>query len=176
MGSKISAASVLGSTISTSEIDDGSVTAAKMSKPLLTARVSTQFDKTNETLANVTGLSVVLVAGRTYVISACLFLQIGAGGAQVTLSGTATATAITWEPLVFFQDQTWGGGPLNRATALGSAFTVMISDTNIGESVWIDGTITVNAGGTLTVQYAQNATNVQASSVLVGSTLTVQEL
>lgn len=40
----------------------------------------------------------------------------------------------------------------------------------------ITGTITVNAGGTLTVQFAQNASDVTASSVLIGSTFIVQQM
>lgn len=39
----------------------------------------------------------------------------------------------------------------------------------------ITGTITVNAGGTLTVQFAQNASNGTASSVLIGSSFVVQD-
>jgi UDP-N-acetylglucosamine enolpyruvyl transferase len=41
----------------------------------------------------------------------------------------------------------------------------------------INGTITVNAGGTLTVQFAQNgAVPATTSSVLVGSTFTVHNV
>ena len=40
----------------------------------------------------------------------------------------------------------------------------------------ITGTITVNAAGTLTCQFAQNASNATASSVLVGSTFILTEM
>ena len=40
----------------------------------------------------------------------------------------------------------------------------------------INGTITVNAGGTLTVQFAQAASNGSNSSILVGSTFVVTQI
>jgi hypothetical protein len=132
----------------------------------LACRVSTQFDKTtDDTLANVTGLSRNVDAARSYAFRAELYTTSDvAGGVKVAISGTATATSIVYD--VAFQDAsvlTLGA----RATAL---------DTPVGLTtitvahVTITGTIVVNAAGTLTVQMAQNASNGAASSVLVNST------
>lgn len=129
-------------------------------------RVSTQFDKTsNTTLGNITGLSSTVVSGRTYSFEAVLFTSSNvAGGVQAAIAGTATATAI------IYQGETINSttlGANDRATALGTSVggvtTVTVAVINIY------GTITVNAGGTLTVQFAQNASNGATSSVLVGS-------
>lgn len=129
-------------------------------------RVSTQFDKTSDTtLANVTGLSITVVAGRTYSFKAVLYTSSNvAGGVKAAIAGTATATAITYEALTF------DGAVLlaqTRATALGTTVGAVTAVT--AALIVITGTITVNAGGTLTVQFAQNASNGAASSVLVGS-------
>lgn len=135
-----------------------------------TSRVSTQFDSTlSTTLANVTGLSVSVLAGRTYSFDATLYTSSNvAGGIQAAIAGTATATAVIYEGYNI------NGATLNgqtRATSLGTAVAATTAVTSA--MVKIFGTITVNAAGTLTVQFAQNTTSASASSVLVGSVFIV---
>ena len=50
-------------------------------------RVSTQFDKTNTTLANITGLSVNVQAGKTYYFEARLFFDADVVGGHILLCG-----------------------------------------------------------------------------------------
>jgi hypothetical protein len=131
-------------------------------------RVSTQFDKTSDTaLANVPGLSATLVAGRTYGFYAMLDVAAGAvGGSQYSLGGTCTATALVY--WVILTDATTNANTIvKRQTALGATGAGQAGTTS--GQCWIEGTITVNAAGTLTVQFAQNASSGTASSVLVGS-------
>src|SRR5207244_4059124 len=60
----------------------------------LSGRVSTQFDKTNTTLADITGLSVTLTAGRTYRFVATLHVSPDAvGGHKSAMARTVTGTA-----------------------------------------------------------------------------------
>ena len=129
-------------------------------------RVTTQFDKTADTaLANITGLSVSVAAGNTYQFRAVLFVTGDAvGGQKYAIAGTATATAIVYEvftvsnsanAIVISSKQTALGGSVGQAGSTDDFTT-------------IEGLITVNAAGTLTVQFAQNAAN-GTSSVLVGS-------
>jgi len=132
--------------------------------------VTTQFDKTNTTLANITGLSVAVKAGLTYKFRAVLFTtsDVG-GGVKSTIAGTATATSIIYE------GQTISGGTITqtRATALGTAVGGATAVT--AALIIIEGTIVVNAAGTLTAQFAENAATA-TSSVLVGSTFTVERI
>jgi hypothetical protein len=135
-------------------------------------RVTAQFDKTNTTLATVTGLSVSVEAGKTYAFEAVLHVTCAAlGGMKVAMSGTCTATAI-----IYHIEAMKGTGTTNdiaaRHTALGGSSGI-VNDTSY--FVTIQGTITVNAAGTLLVQFAQNAAS-GTSSVLVGSTLKVHLL
>lgn len=136
-------------------------------------RVTTPFTATsNVTPANITGLSVTVLAGGTYAFEADLYTTSNVGaGIQVAIAGTATATAITYD--CTFTD----GGSLvspitgtQRSSALGSAVGATAAT-----NAWAkcQGTITVNAGGTLTVQFAQNVSNASASTVLAGSTFIV---
>lgn len=132
----------------------------------LTVLVSTQFNKTTDTtLANVTGLTRNVEAGRAYAFEAVLFTTSDvAGGVKAAISGTATATSIIYEGL------TINAGLItqSRTTTLGNTVGAVTAVT--AATIIIKGTIVVNAAGTLTVQFAQNASNGAASSVLVNST------
>lgn len=134
----------------------------------LAAVVSSQFDKTSSTtLADVTGLTRNVEAGRTYAFTAVLYTTSNvAGGVKAAISGTATATSIVYEAEVK-DGSTFATMGTSRATALGTTVGDVTAVT--AARITITGTIVVNAAGTLTVQFAQNASNGTASSVLVNS-------
>lgn len=135
-------------------------------------RVSTQFDKTNTTLATVTGLSVNVKAATNYHFRVVLFIDASAGGGhKVAIGGTATATAIIYQVLSV-NNGTGAFAVTSRQTALGGA-----GGQTGATTVYcvVEGEITVNAAGTLLVQFAQNAAS-GTSSVLVGSTFEVNEM
>lgn len=138
-----------------------------------TVRVATQFDKTSDvTLANVTGLTVNVEASRSYRFKARLYTTSNSsGGVKAAIGGTATATAIIYEALTF---NSAAISAQTRATALATAVGGVTAVT--AALIEIEGTIAVNAAGTLTVQFAQNASNGAASSVLVGSYFEVWEI
>ncbi|RJQ26425.1 hypothetical protein C4577_03675 [Candidatus Parcubacteria bacterium] len=139
------------------------------------ARVSTQFDSTSETLADITGLSVTVIAGRTYTFIARVWTSFGAGAVKYSVGGTCTATAIRWS-----SNLAWPTGDAqayyNTAmrTALGTEDVYAGAISNTG---WLDitGTITVNAGGTLTIQLARNTAS-GTTSALIGSYLIVEDM
>lgn len=134
---------------------------------------SAQFDKTNTTLADVTGLtSEALTAGRTYGFEALLFVDADVvGGSKYAIAGTATATAIKYE-VVFISDSANSMVITSRQTALGGSAGQAGTTAGICR---ISGAITVNAAGTLTVQFAQNAAN-GTSSVLTMSNFRVWQM
>lgn len=138
-------------------------------------RVSTQFDKTNNsTLSDITGLSVNVAAGRTYRFEAVLYTtSTNTAGVKFAIGGTATATAVIYQAVNINANTLVG--TTARATALGTA----VGDVTAVTAAYcrITGTITVNAAGTLTAQFAQNSAQpAQTSSVLVGSAFTVNEI
>lgn len=137
-----------------------------------TAYVTTQFDKTSDTtLANVTGLSRNVQASTRYNFTATIYTSSNsAGGINLAIGGTATATNIIYDAIV--TDAGVVQVPTNtRTTTLGNPVGQVTAVT--AAKVVITGSILVNAAGTLTVQFAQNASNGTASSVLVGSSLTL---
>lgn len=130
----------------------------------LACRVSTQFDKTNTTLADVTGLTRNVEAGRSYAFVATLYTtsDVG-GGVKAAIAGTATATSVIYEGITTDA----GLSTQSRATALGTAVGAVTAVT--AAIIIIRGTIVVNAAGTLTVQFAENVATA-TSSVLINST------
>jgi hypothetical protein len=123
-------------------------------------------------LGTVTGLSVTVTAGTTYEIEARLFVTADAtGGQKYAVAGTATATAIIYDTVI--GDLVTPGNTVGaRATALGTVLA-LAGNTNTAFAVTVRGTITVNAGGTLLVQAAQNSAS-GTTTVLRGSTLRVR--
>jgi hypothetical protein len=136
--------------------------------------VSTQFDKTTSTaLANITGLTANVVASGVYKFKAVLFVNSAVtGGQKYSIAGTATATSIIFQILTLANQ----GNTYNineQLTSLGSSGGE--ASNNGLNYTEITGTIVVNAAGTLTVQFAQNASS-GTSSVLVGSTFEVSRV
>lgn len=135
---------------------------------ILPARVTSDFSVTSSTtLANVPGLSVNLQAGLTYSFRCPLFFSTGAsaGGVKVALSGTATITNLIADAVSLDSTTVIAG------TQISAFASTIIANTNAGTTpkATIEGTITVNAAGTMTVQFAQNASSGTASIVKRGS-------
>ncbi len=136
------------------------------------SRVASQFDKTNVTLADIIGLSIDVLAGRTYHFRAVLFVDADVtGGHKYAIGGTCTATAIIAE-ILSIRNSTMLPTITTRVTALGSSAGEASGTAYL---TIVEGTITVNAAGTLTIQFAQNAAN-GTSSVLVGSSFSVEDV
>lgn len=153
----------------------GGYTSLALTTPTLTdpiyssiVSVTAQFTKTDTTLENVTGLTINMTASGVYSFRAVLFISNSGGGAdKVAIGGTCTATTIRYYADVVGNTNAIGQGASAHATALGGAqaFTDANNDIRL---IRIEGLITVNAAGTLTVQFSQNSASGQ-SSVMVGS-------
>lgn len=136
-------------------------------------RVTTDFARTSTvTLANVPGLTRNVEAGRKYSFRAVLDTSSNTGGGvKVAIGGTCTATHIWYRAVV-----TEGLAIVahDRATALGTAVGGVTAVASA--LIVIEGEIVINAAGTLTVQFAQNASNGAASTVLTGSHFEIKSL
>jgi hypothetical protein len=134
-------------------------------------KVVAQFDKiTSTTLSDVTDLIANVIAGKTYRFRAVLFTASNvAAGVKASIGGNAVAASISYEAFVVSANTLLAQ---TRATALGTAVAAVTAVT-VGLII-IEGTIVVSASGTLTVQFAQNASNAAASSVLLNSSFDVE--
>jgi hypothetical protein len=137
----------------------------------MSKRVAADFDKTNDTLANVTGLSFPLTfSGINYKIDATLYTTSDvAAGIKFALDGTATVDNMIVEAQV-----TQGTSIVvnERATALAATFGDITAVTTA--TVKITGSFTsTTTNGFVRLQFAQNATNASASKILEGSTMSV---
>ena len=137
-------------------------------------RVSgSDFTTTSSTLADVTGLSINVEAGKAYAFQAVLFTTSNiASGVKAAIAGTATATSITYESLVM-QTGTTVPTTASRSTAL--AGTVANVTAVTVATIRIIGSILVNAAGTLTVQLATN-TGSNTTTALIGSHFEVKPI
>lgn len=136
----------------------------------LSCRVSSDFSVTSSTtLANVTGLTRNVMAGEVYSFRATLFTTSGsAGGVKVAIGGTCTATSIIAQARAI-DGSTMATVGTARVTALATAFCDVTAVT--AAMILIEGNVAVNAAGTLTIQFAQNASSGTASVVKAGSYL-----
>lgn len=135
------------------------------------SRLVAQFDKTDATLANITGLTANLVAGNKYTFEAILYVTPDVtGGSKFAIAGTATATSIIYQ-IELLDNSTLANTITAQKTSLASSSTQ--AGTTAGRCR-IFGTIVCNAAGTLTAQYAQSTPS-GTSSVLLNSTFTVRD-
>lgn len=130
----------------------------------LTATSSTTFASVAGLTQNVTGTGV-------YNFRMHLVGTAGAsGGLKVAFAGTATATA--------FNSTCWNynGTTINAVTNVTSLASSLTAQTAVYTDLVCEGSITVNAGGTLIVQAAQNASNATSTTVLTGSQMAVRRV
>ena len=137
-----------------------------------TKRITADFEKTNSTLADATGLSIGIPhSGIDYAIEAELFTTSDvAAGIKFALDGTATVTDLILEAQV-----TQGTSIVvnERVTALAAAVGDITAVTTA--TVRLRGSFTsTTTNGFLKLQFAQNVTNATASKILKGSTFTIR--
>jgi len=117
------------------------------------------------TLTNITGLSVNVIAGATYIIQARIVgTSTTNSGAKFAIGGTATATSIS------YTGTNYNGTTTNAATTTTTLGNAVGASTAVYTHTLIFGAIVVNAGGTLTVQIAQNASHADATTAAINST------
>lgn len=128
------------------------------------------FGKTSDTtLANIPGLTVNVVSSGIYAYEAHLYVNSGAyGGVKTAVSGTATASSVVG------QYQIWGASSIGSSSFFG--LNSSYGSTSVANFININGIIVVNAAGTLTVQFAQNASNATESRVFYRSWFRVTKM
>ena len=135
-------------------------------------RTTSDFNKTNTTLSDVTGLSGTLKAACVYKFKALLHARPDStGGFKVAIGGTCTATSIIYQTIVV-DNATKSIINADPYTALVGTSTGSGTNTAL---ITIEGTIVVNAAGTLTVQFAQNSAS-GTSSIISGSTFEIERI
>lgn len=122
-------------------------------------------------MSNDSALVVNVDAGKKYNVTARLFMNETAGGMKVAVGGTATATSFKANIAIW--------DTVNRTntivTALGSAATHGGAGGG-AHYIPIDGTIEVNAAGTLAVQWAQNTSDASALTMQRNSFFVVESV
>lgn len=133
---------------------------------VLAATVTT----TTNVLASLSGFSWTLQAGATYQFEANLFTT------QTTNGGLSVAFKYTTATLTSIAVDTYQSTASDNTTAVSAQSTTTTDQTKFIDnktaaytSAKLRGTLVVNAGGTVALQTAQNTTNSDTTSVLLGS-------
>jgi hypothetical protein len=128
---------------------------------------TSQLDKTsNTTLATATGLTLSLVAAKTYTIKGWISVTSGAaGGLKLALIAAASLSATSCR----FNARAMNGTTIVSNTTVTSLGSNLVATNAVITDVYIEGSIVVNAGGTINVQMAQNTSDATTSSVFAGS-------
>lgn len=137
-------------------------------------RVAANVTNTTATLATVTGLSETVQNGRTYSFYAWLpTSEDPLNGLTVTVAGTASATSVIYEGVL--TDATIIAAQ-TRVSTLATAVCSTVGGVSNATCV-INGTITVNAGGTLLIQVSQNTnTNANSTTVFRGAYFMIRDM
>lgn len=134
---------------------------------------STLTATSNTTLATATGLSINLTAGATYRIRGHLYGTAAAAGglkAQLIASNSLSLTSAE------ITGVNYNGVTTNARTTV----TALAADFANSNAAYTDcefeGTLVVNAAGTINLQAAQNTSNASSTTVLAGSFMEVRRI
>lgn len=138
------------------------------------SRVTTQFNKVGDTVfANIPGLVANVAAGKAYAIRAIVNVsQSGDNPGKLSVFGTATATSFIGVWTTPNADD--GTVEIEQVGTFSDDDTEMDFSNNDDQLAIFEGTIVVNAAGTLAIRGAVQGDG--QLHVLVGSTLMVQEI
>lgn len=127
---------------------------------------------TNGTLAS-TNLSIAVIAGRSYQITA--FLKLGnstaAEGCKIDFDG-GSATATTFEMAVLGTNGTITPG-VTASTALATDLT--FTSTTDPDYIYLQGFLKVNGGGTFILRFAENTSVVGTATLYAGSWIALED-
>lgn len=150
------------------------LTARTLTELALSNVVTTQFNKTsNTTLADVAGLSLTLEAGGSYLVQIELFITRGSGGSKFKIAGTCGATS----SMVDLIDYDLDNFVLTTARSTVGGLTFIGSGNLPGRvHATLVVAIVVSTAGTIVLQYAQDVSHSDTSSILIGSTMYARKL
>lgn len=142
---------------------------------VLGARCTTQIDAvtgtTGTTLTNITGMSVNVLAAGVYVIDAHFTgTSTANSGLKLAISGNATATSIS------VTGKQFNGTTMNASSIVTGLDSAVAAATTVFTDATMRGTIVVNAAGTITAQFAQNAAHADVTSIFVNSSMTLTRI
>jgi hypothetical protein len=158
--------------------DTGSITIQAGAQTLVDTKVRASTavltKNADTTFAIIPGLTCSLLAGKTYIIKGHLTITASnaSGGIKVAIATPDTLT-LTSGTITGLNINNATPNATTTATALTTAFghvTAAVTD------VFFEGSVVVNAAGTLEIHAAQNASHASDMTVGVGSTLTVQRV
>jgi hypothetical protein len=127
--------------------------------------LSSSFDKTNNTLADVPGFVETQSDSYGVWFEALLLIKAPAGGAKVAVVSTGSVSAMSYDV------EMWAGATVDAASGRGTASGTPFASAAGITKIRISGICSINWGSpaNIKLQFAQNTTSATRSSILPGS-------
>jgi hypothetical protein len=146
-------------------------------------RLASNFTVTaSTTFATITGFSINVNAGETYIVDANLHITADAtGGCKLQFSGTCTRTSMRMSYILFDTNMGNNAGGFGGIDSIKGSINLNQAVTDGGTGITtggvyrITGTIVVATSGTLTLQFAQNVAS-GTNTVFSGSYYSVRRI
>jgi len=143
------------------------VTLAGLPQSVAAVSLGTAFSlASNTTLANLVGLALPVVAGATYQIHGQLQGTAAASGGIKAALTAASGLTLTSANVT---GMNYNGTTLNTQTNVTALAADFSNSAAAYTNLYFDGSFVVNAAGTLQLQAAQNTSNATATTVALGS-------
>jgi hypothetical protein len=137
----------------------------KFNNPIRSVTRAQMIKTSNVSYTQIPELSLTLIGGTTYSFEALVPVSCGAGGVSLALTASMAITAL------FAAGVVYNGATIVNAQETSSPSGAVGSYTGTATRVVISGTITPTVTGTFGLRFAQNASNVANSAVLVPASL-----
>lgn len=137
--------------------------------PVLKARQGTQISGTGTQLRNDTQMTLELDAGKTYIIDGAIFASATGATPDIKIA-FLTPTGATMD---IGYDETNINGTLSIS---GVASVALPLPANIPRAIQVSGTITTTSSGAFILQWGQNASSTQITTVRAGGYLRADEI
>lgn len=130
-------------------------------------RTTAAFTNATTSLANVTGLGVPVMNGRTYAITGKIYITSATGGVKFAVNSTSTASYVIYQVTCLHNT-----GPAisssGQSTSLGSAVAAASTSLSGGGLCDVSGTVTISSGGSRTL--AATTTSGSATVTMASTT------
>ena len=137
----------------------------KFNNPMRSVTRAQMIKTSDASYTQIPELSLTLIGGTTYSFEALVPVSCGAGGVSLALTASMAITAL------FAAGVVYNGATIVNAQETSSPSGAVGSYTGTATRVVISGTITPTVTGTFGLRFAQNASNVANSAVLVPASL-----
>jgi uncharacterized repeat protein (TIGR01451 family) len=174
--SRLNRASVSGSVLDLSLSNNSGSFLTNISCPVIASSIRKSADETvasSTTLQSDDHLVLTLGAGKSYILEGALFATSTNANPDIKIAFTGSTISVMDIGYTSSSTTQFGRAGLLETGAASPAIPIQANEISL---IQIDGTIVMNSTGSITLRWAQNTTNANATRIKQGSFLSVQEI